>query len=62
MLGTVTILLLAEACLRLVGWPLVIIAACFLFYAFFAYLFPGDFYGRGWSVSRLQPISILMPT
>ena len=52
-LGSITILLLAEACRRLVGWPLVIIAACFLFYAFFAYLFPGDFYGRGWSVSRL---------
>ena len=52
-LGSITIVLLAEACRRLVGWPLVIIAACFLFYAFFAYLFPGDFYGRGWSVSRL---------
>ena len=52
-LGTVTILLLAEATRRLVGLPLVIIAAVFVFYAFFAYLFPGDFYGRGWSVSRL---------
>ena len=52
-LGCITILLLAEACRRLVGWPLIIIAACFLFYAFFAYLFPGDFYGRGWSVNRL---------
>jgi TRAP transporter 4TM/12TM fusion protein len=52
-LGTLTVFLLAEACRRLVGWPLVIIAACFLFYGFFAYLFPGDFYGRGWSISRL---------
>jgi TRAP transporter 4TM/12TM fusion protein len=52
-LGCITVLLLAEACRRLVGWPLVIIAACFLFYGFFAYLFPGDFYGRGWSISRL---------
>jgi TRAP transporter 4TM/12TM fusion protein len=52
-LGSLTIILLAEACRRLVGWPLVIIAACFLFYAFFAYLFPGDFYGRGWSLSRI---------
>ena len=25
----------------------------FLLYALFAYIFPGDFYGRGWSVSRL---------
>jgi TRAP transporter 4TM/12TM fusion protein len=53
MLGSITILLLAEATRRLVGWPLVIIAACFLFYAIFAYLFPGDFYGKGWSVNRL---------
>lgn len=52
-LGSITILLLAEASRRLIGWPLVIIAICFLFYALFAYIFPGDFYGRGWSVSRL---------
>ncbi|MPZ78706.1 MAG: TRAP transporter fused permease subunit [Deltaproteobacteria bacterium] len=52
-LGSITIFLLAEATRRLVGWPLVIIAAVFVFYAFFAYLFPGDFYGRGWTVSRL---------
>ena len=52
-LGSITILLLAEATRRLVGWPLVIIAAAFLFYALFAYLFPGDFYGRGWSIGRL---------
>ena len=51
--GTITIFLLAEATRRLVGLPLVIIAVVFVFYAFFAYLFPGDFYGRGWSVSRL---------
>ncbi|MGH7796493.1 MAG: TRAP transporter permease [Candidatus Binatia bacterium] len=52
-LGCVTVVLLAEASRRLVGWPLVIIAACFLVYALFAYIFPGDFYGRGWSISRL---------
>lgn len=52
-LGCVTILLLGEASRRLVGWPLVIIAVCFLFYALFAYIFPGDFYGKGWTVSRL---------
>jgi TRAP transporter 4TM/12TM fusion protein len=52
-LGCTTILLLAEASRRLVGWPLVIIAACFLTYALFAYIFPGDFYGRGWSISRI---------
>jgi TRAP transporter 4TM/12TM fusion protein len=52
-LGVITILLLAEATRRLVGWPLVIIAACFVFYALFAYIFPGDFYGKGWSINRL---------
>jgi TRAP transporter 4TM/12TM fusion protein len=52
-LGAITVILLAEACRRLVGWPLVIIASVFIFYAFFAYLFPGDFYGRGWSIGRL---------
>ena len=52
-LGCVTVLLLAEASRRLVGWPLVIIAACFLLYAVFAYIFPGEFYGRGWTISRL---------
>ena len=52
-LGCITIALLAEASRRLVGWPLVIIAAFFLLYALFAYLFPGDFYGKGWSINRL---------
>jgi len=52
-LGSITVLLLAEGSRRLIGWPLVIIAASFLFYALFAYIFPGDFYGRGWAVPRL---------
>jgi len=52
-LGTITVLLLAEGSRRLIGWPLVIIAASFLFYALFAYIFPGDFYGRGWAIPRL---------
>ena len=52
-LGSITIVLLAEACRRLVGWPLVIIAACFSFTRVSPISFPGDFYGRGWSVSRL---------
>jgi TRAP transporter 4TM/12TM fusion protein len=53
-LGSLTVLLLAEACRRLVGWPLVIIAGFFIFYGLFAYIFPGDFYGRGWTVARLS--------
>jgi len=53
-LGCVTVVLLVEACRRLVGWPLVIIALFFLFYALFAYIFPGDFYGKGWAIPRLS--------
>lgn len=53
-LGCLTMLLLAEGCRRLVGWPLIIIVGVFLFYALFANYFPGAFYGRGWSVSRLS--------
>lgn len=52
-LGTMIIVLLAEATRRLVGMPLVCIAVAFLLYAMFAYIFPGDFYGRGWSIPRL---------
>jgi TRAP transporter 4TM/12TM fusion protein len=52
-LGGITIFLLAEATRRLIGWPLVIIAACFIFYGLFAFIFPGDFYGKGWSINRL---------
>jgi TRAP transporter 4TM/12TM fusion protein len=52
-MGCIAVVLLGEACRRLTGWPLVIIAGIFLVYAFFAYLFPGPFYGRGWSVDRI---------
>ncbi|HWO43628.1 MAG TPA: TRAP transporter fused permease subunit [Candidatus Eisenbacteria bacterium] len=52
-MGVITVILLAEASRRLTGWSLVIIAAVFLLYAFFAQLFPGPFYGRGWSVQRV---------
>ncbi|MBI2349460.1 MAG: TRAP transporter fused permease subunit [Deltaproteobacteria bacterium] len=53
-LGCLTMFLLAEACRRLVGWPLIIIVGAFLFYALFANYFPGAFYGRGWSLPRLS--------
>src|SRR6266536_2773091 len=52
-LGCIAVLLLSEATRRLTGWSLAIIAAIFLFYALFAYLFPGPFYGRGWSINRI---------
>ncbi|OGQ78996.1 MAG: hypothetical protein A3F90_07090 [Deltaproteobacteria bacterium RIFCSPLOWO2_12_FULL_60_19] len=53
-LGCFTVLLLAEACRRLVGLPLVVIVGCFVFYALFADYFPGQLYGRALSVSRLS--------
>lgn len=53
-LGCITVILLLEACRRLVGWPLVIIGLFFVFYALFAYIFPGDFYGKGWPIPRLS--------
>jgi TRAP transporter 4TM/12TM fusion protein len=52
-MGCIAVLLLSEATRRLTGWSLAIIAAVFLFYALFAYLFPGPFYGRGWSINRI---------
>jgi TRAP transporter 4TM/12TM fusion protein len=52
-MGCLAVVLLTEATRRLTGWSLAIIAACFLFYALFAYLFPGPFYGRGWSINRI---------
>jgi TRAP transporter 4TM/12TM fusion protein len=52
-MGCLAVVLLSEATRRLTGWSLAIIAAIFLFYALFAYLFPGPFYGRGWTVSRI---------
>jgi TRAP transporter 4TM/12TM fusion protein len=53
-LGCLTVVLLAEGCRRLVGWPLVVIVACFIGYALFADYFPGQLYGRPLSVSRLS--------
>src|SRR5262245_10337643 len=52
-MGCHAVILLSEATRRLTGWSLTIIAAIFLLYALFAYLFPGPFYGRGWSVNRI---------
>ena len=53
-MASITMFLLAEASRRLIGWPLVIIAAMFHFLcAFRVYVFRADFYGKGWSVNRL---------
>jgi TRAP transporter 4TM/12TM fusion protein len=52
-LGAITIFLVMEACRRMTGWVLVVIAAAFIFYAHYAYLFPGLLYARGVSWSKI---------
>ncbi len=52
-LGGIGILLVMEACRRVVGAPIVIIATIFLIYAYFGNAFPGFLYHKGYSVSRL---------
>src|SRR3989337_1195161 len=52
-LGALAILLVMEACRRMSGWVLIILAALLMFYAHFAYLFPGILNARGISWSKL---------
>ena len=52
-LGTIAILLVMEACRRMSGWVLILLGALFMFYAHYAYLFPGVLNARGISWSRL---------
>ncbi|MFC1867678.1 TRAP transporter permease [Thermodesulfobacteriota bacterium] len=52
-LGTLALLLVMEACRRMTGWILVIISALFIFYAYFAFLFPGILYAKGTSWTRI---------
>ncbi|WP_313025856.1 TRAP transporter permease [Pseudomonas lopnurensis] len=51
--GSIFILVLLEACRRVVGWALTIIAAVFLAYGVFGYLVPGIFGHRGYSLERI---------
>lgn len=53
LLGAVAIILILEATRRLVGWALVWMAVVFIFYAKFAYLFPGLLYAKGSSWERI---------
>ncbi|MBI2368020.1 MAG: TRAP transporter fused permease subunit [Deltaproteobacteria bacterium] len=52
-LGALAILLVMEACRRMSGWVLILLAALLMFYANFAYLFPGILNARGISWSKL---------
>ena len=51
--GFIGILLLLEACRRVVGIPILIIVGIFILYARFGNYIPGNFGHRGFSVSRI---------
>ncbi|MBI4490841.1 MAG: TRAP transporter fused permease subunit [Deltaproteobacteria bacterium] len=53
LLGAAAVLVVMEACRRMTGWSLVVIAAVFILYAHYAYLFPGLLHARSISWSKL---------
>lgn len=61
-ISPLALLPVVEGCRRTAGWTLIIVAAVFLFYAKFAYLFPGSFYGRGLGWQRIATYIWLEPT
>lgn len=52
-LGGLAVLLVLEACRRMTGWVLLIIAAIFILYAHYSHFFPGILNARGVSWARL---------
>ena len=52
-LGILCIVTLLEATRRSIGWPIVILALVFLFYAFIGPMLPGLFFHRGYSLERV---------
>ncbi len=52
-IGVIGILLLIEACRRVVGVPILIIVSVFLLYAKFGNLIPGTFGHRGYSIKQI---------
>jgi len=52
-LGCLAIALTMEACRRMTGWVLLIIAGAFILYAHYSYLFPGMLNTRGISWSKI---------
>lgn len=52
-LGSLAILLVAEATRRMGGWVLVVLLGFFVFYARFNFLLPAPFYGKGIPWNRL---------
>ncbi|MBO7048678.1 MAG: TRAP transporter permease [Spirochaetia bacterium] len=52
-IGIVGIIILFESCRRIVGLPIMIIAGCFVFYAFVGKYLPGFMHHRGYSLQRV---------
>jgi TRAP transporter 4TM/12TM fusion protein len=52
-IGIVATLILLEATRRTIGWPIVILAVLFLFYAYFGNLLPGIAGHRGYNAERI---------
>lgn len=52
-IGIVGIIILFESCRRIVGLPIMIIAGCFVFYAFMGKYLPGFMHHRGYSLQRV---------
>jgi TRAP transporter 4TM/12TM fusion protein len=52
-LGATAVLLVMEACRRMTGWSLLVIAAVFMLYAHYSHLFPGLLHARSISWSKL---------
>jgi len=51
--GLITMILIFEATRRVVGWPILIIAFCFLAYCFFGHLLPAPLSHRGYDLERI---------
>ncbi len=51
--GGLGLLLILEACRRVIGWPLLIVVLVFITYALFGNYFPGFLVHRGFSLSRV---------
>lgn len=57
--GLIFVVILLEACRRLTGWALTIIAGIFLAYGFFGFLVPGYFGHEGYELPRLMTTMFL---
>ncbi len=49
----IAIVLLFEACRRVVGVPILVVVGCFIAYAYFGNMIPGTFGHRGFSIQRI---------